>query len=538
MTIDQGSSQPDQIAEAIDDLIVDVAVEGHSDEAREGPSGEARKGLSADAGQVSDRLEAVAGSGLRRPHRWRPRYVALLVIADLLAAALASVTAYSARYDYLSALHLKVFGHGVSYLEFGIAAAALWLVFMYFGGAYRATHLRIGPSDVWVPVKAAFRLVGGVAIVSFALKTGLSRVLILVYLPVLVAVVLLLRAGLHIGLRAAQRRGAVQTRLLVVGAGDQVRRLVNMFAWSARPAYEVVGVCTPGAAPSMRVRGRDFGVLGSPDDFVDIARRVGADVVAIANPSGFEETSFQKAAWQLDRSGIDLLVAPDVPDAAAPRVRFAPVLGLPLLHVEDPRTEGLSRTVQVIGSRLVALPLIIFFSPVMLAIAIAVRVTSGPHILYRQARVGYRGREFHILKFRTMVPGAEEMLEHLRERNEHDGCLFKIREDPRVTPVGRFLRRYALDELPQLFNVLKGEMALVGPRPCLASETEQFGEAELRRFLVRPGMTGLWQVNGRSELPWEDGAALDLRYVDSWSPLLDLKILWATLVVVLRGNGC
>jgi lipopolysaccharide/colanic/teichoic acid biosynthesis glycosyltransferase len=210
---------------------------------------------------------------------------------------------------------------------------------------------------------------------------------------------------------------------------------------------------------------------------------------------------------------------------------------LPLLHITEPRLDGLSRKVKAWCERALAVPLTVVAAPVLLLVAIAVFVDSGRPVLYRQQRIGYRGRAFEILKFRTMVADADSHLTNLRSRNEHDGALFKIRKDPRVTRLGRWLRKYSLDELPQLFNVLKGDMVLIGPRPCRPQEMERFGPAESRRFLAHPGMTGLWQVSGRSDLPWEDAVHSDLYYVENWSPLLDLMILCRTVRVVLAGSG-
>jgi exopolysaccharide biosynthesis polyprenyl glycosylphosphotransferase len=231
------------------------------------------------------------------------------------------------------------------------------------------------------------------------------------------------------------------------------------------------------------------------------------------------------------------MVAPDVADLAGPRIRITPLTGLPLLHISEPRLDGLSRRLKAWCERGLAVPLTIVASPVLLVVAIAVLLDSGRPVLYRQPRVGYRGKRFEILKFRTMVTDADTRLLDLQNHNEHDGALFKIRQDPRVTRLGRWLRKYSLDELPQLLNVLKGDMVLVGPRPCRPQEMERFGAAESRRFLAYPGMTGLWQVSGRSDMPWEDAVRCDLYYVENWSPLLDLTILGRTVRVVIAGSG-
>ena len=236
----------------------------------------------------------------------------------------------------------------------------------------------------------------------------------------------------------------------------------------ARPntGCEIVGVCATGGELAMIVRGKSVPVLAEPDAMVSAAFDVQADAVAVANPAGFDHFTLQRAAWLLERSGIDLLVAPDVVSVAGPRIRVATMNGLPLLHITEPRTEGLLRGCHSEAYRLMTVAIAVLLSPVVLLLSLAILIDSGGPVLYRQVRVGYRGREFEMLKFRTMVPGADDMLPDLLTYNEHDGALFKIRQDPRVTRVGRFLRRHSLDEIPQLLNVIKGEMLLVGPRPC------------------------------------------------------------------------
>ncbi len=230
-------------------------------------------------------------------------------------------------------------------------------------------------------------------------------------------------------------------------------------------------------------------------------------------------------------------MAPALTDVAGPRIRTRPVAGLPLIHVEPPDFTGSAKFVKVLADKLIALTALVLLSPVLLIIALAVAMTSRGPVLFRQRRVGQDGEEFDVFKFRTMVSGADRMVDQLAALNEGNGLLFKIRRDPRVTPVGRFLRRYSLDELPQLFNVLAGSMSVVGPRPPLPSEVAQYDGDVARRLLVKPGITGLWQVSGRSDLSWEDGIRLDLYYVENWSLTTDLLIMWKTLGAVLRARG-
>jgi exopolysaccharide biosynthesis polyprenyl glycosylphosphotransferase len=271
-------------------------------------------------------------------------------------------------------------------------------------------------------------------------------------------------------------------------------------------------------------------------DVVALVRELGADTIAVCGSASTEPGELRRLAWQLEGTGVDLVVAPQLTDIAGPRVHIRPVEGLPLLYVEEPTLSGLGWLVKNLIDRLVALIGLIITLPLFIAIAVAIRISDAGPVFFRQARVGREGRIFRVWKFRTMYTDAEDRVAELEELNEGDGMLFKIRNDPRVFPVGRFLRAASLDELPQLINVLLGEMSLVGPRPLPAEDGDFLGDVR-RRLLVRPGITGLWQVSGRSDLSWDDAVRLDLYYVDNWSLVLDLHTLWRTIGVVLRRKG-
>jgi exopolysaccharide biosynthesis polyprenyl glycosylphosphotransferase len=271
-------------------------------------------------------------------------------------------------------------------------------------------------------------------------------------------------------------------------------------------------------------------------DLLSPVRDLRADPVALVASARAEPGELRRLAWQLEGTGIDLVVAPQLTDVAGPRVHIRPVEGLPLLYVEEPKLSGLAWLVKNLMDRILAAVLLIVLMPLMLLISSLIRLSDRGPAIFSQPRVGREGKTFRVLKFRTMYTDAEERLAHLVDQNESDGLLFKIKDDPRVTPVGRLLRRTSLDELPQLINVLVGEMSLVGPRPLPADDGDFLGDVR-RRLLVRPGMTGLWQVSGRSELSWDDAVRLDLYYVDNWSLAFDLLILWRTVGVVFGRRG-
>jgi exopolysaccharide biosynthesis polyprenyl glycosylphosphotransferase len=245
----------------------------------------------------------------------------------------------------------------------------------------------------------------------------------------------------------------------------------------------------------------------------------------------------RRLGWALEGQDVDLVVSPGLTDVAGPRVLTRPVAGLSLLHVEAPVFAGPQLAVKTAIDRIAAAVLLTLLSPLFALVAVLIRRDHGGPVFFRQERVGKGGTTFPMLKFRTMKVGAEAMLPSLLDRSEGQGPLFKLRDDPRITHIGATLRRYSLDELPQLVNVLRGQMSLVGPRPPLASEVETYGSDVRRRLLVKPGMTGLWQINGRSDLSWDESVRFDLYYVENWSVMSDLIILWRTGRAVRHSSG-
>jgi exopolysaccharide biosynthesis polyprenyl glycosylphosphotransferase len=246
----------------------------------------------------------------------------------------------------------------------------------------------------------------------------------------------------------------------------------------------------------------------------------------------------RRLGWQLEGTDVSMLLAPRITDVAGPRIHIRPVGGLPLLHVEQPELSGGRRLLKGAFDRTVALVALLLLSPVLVGVGIAIRATSRGPAIFRQTRVGTRGETFTLWKFRTMRVDAEAELETLIAANKHnEGPLFKIDNDPRITSLGKHLRRFSIDELPQLVQVVTGQMSLVGPRPPLPREVIRYEDMVHRRLLVKPGLTGLWQVSGRSDLSWEDSVRLDLQYVENWSLALDISILWRTLAAVLASKG-
>jgi exopolysaccharide biosynthesis polyprenyl glycosylphosphotransferase len=326
--------------------------------------------------------------------------------------------------------------------------------------------------------------------------------------------------------------------VLVVGDASHVLELSHQLRREWYAGYRVVGACIPDSLIAPEAQHLDgVPVVGSFRNILDAAAAVSADTVAITGSTELTGRRLRRLGWQMEGKGIDLVLAPSLTDVAGPRIHTQPVAGLPLIHVESPEFRGARKWIKGVFDRTAAGLGLLLLSPVLAIIAIAITIDSRGPVIFRQKRVGLGGTEFDVLKFRSMVVDAEAMVARLAAHNESDGLLFKMRSDPRVTRVGTVLRRWSLDELPQLINVVRGEMSLVGPRPPLPTEVAWYDQDVARRLLVKPGMTGLWQVSGRSDLSWEESIRLDLYYVENWSLAADLTILWKTLGAVVGSRG-
>jgi exopolysaccharide biosynthesis polyprenyl glycosylphosphotransferase len=329
--------------------------------------------------------------------------------------------------------------------------------------------------------------------------------------------------------------GRCMRRVLVVGRNDQVMTLTRHLEERPADGYVVVASCLPRGdvfedAEFERLGRTEMDILAGVDQF-DV------EVVAVAADPELAGHSLRKLSWALEQRGVELIVSPGIVEVAGPRISIRPVAGLSLLHLERPSVSGGPHMLKSIFDRVVGCLLLLGVSPILLITALLVKLTSRGPVLFRQTRVGRGGEQFQMLKFRTMVADAEARKAELHALNQGNGILFKMRDDPRITKVGKYLRRFSIDELPQLVNVLRGDMSLVGPRPPLPAEVAQYAIDDARRMLVKPGLTGLWQVSGRSDLTWEESMRLDLRYADNWSIALDLLILWKTARAVLGSDG-
>jgi exopolysaccharide biosynthesis polyprenyl glycosylphosphotransferase len=462
------------------------------------------------AGAASSTARAVG----TRTAGWVRRYAAVLVAFETVAAASAGASVVLTRVGGID------LGSSLFWAAVGLVPG--WPLVLLAVGAYSERVFGTGSDEYRRVGRAGFLLLAFAGFISYAAALDLSRALVVVAIPTLTLVTLFGRYAARGQLNRLRARGRCTRRVVVVGRGGAALEL----AAHVRRADDRARVAELVDVP-----------VGGLDDVVSMAARLGADTVAVTSASETAAQYLRQLSWRLEGTGMELLVAPGLIEVAGPRLHIRPFEGLPLLSVEQPRFEGWRRVVKVGMDRIVAALALLVLSPVLLGIALAVRLSSPGPVLYRQERVGLNGSSFTMLKFRSMVVDADRQVDLLRDSNISDGLLFKMRDDPRVTPVGRWLRRLSLDELPQLFNVLGGSMSLVGPRPPLTVEVARYDSSVSRRLLVKPGLTGLWQVSGRSDLPWEEAVRLDLRYVENWSLAVDLLILWKTGRAVLSRSG-
>jgi len=474
----------------------------------------------------------------RQRERWERGYVATILATDLLSCLFGVAVAFVLEFGertgtYRAGLHLLL----------SALLPVVWVLAMASWRAYETRFLGIGSEEFKRVTQATIAVLAFVATLSYATMAEIARGYVLLALPMAAVLTLLGRYAARKRLHAARYRGKYLERVVAVGHERTVLDLVQQVEKAKHAGMQVVGACLPVEAScpsqqSLALLRHQVPVLGCLEDVLAAVERVQADAVAVTACDEMDGMALRRLSWKLQAADIDLVVAPTLMEVAGPRIHIRPVSGLSLLHVEAPEFTGGRRIAKGIVDRGAAALALLLLSPLLIGIAIAVRTTSPGPALFRQTRVGRNGEEFTMLKFRSMAQDAEHRLSALLDLNERkEGLLFKIRDDPRVTRVGAWLRRFSLDELPQLFNVLNGSMSLVGPRPPLPSEVEQYHDDVRRRLLVKPGLTGLWQVSGRSDLSWDESVRLDLRYVENWSLALDVMILWKTASAVLRHHG-
>ena len=416
----------------------------------------------------------------------------------------------------------------------GTIAPLFWIALLVVLGAYEQRVVGLGLTEYGRILKSGLWMIAIVSMVSFLGKFDTSRAYVLLVIP-------LGTLGLVINrwlwrrwiLRKRNRGYDLQSTLVVGSVSDQehISESLNERKWAG---YAVVETFRP-----LGDSDRDGEGKAQPwiNELMTRADESGVLCIALAPSCGLRGGDIRELSWSMEGRGTDLLISSALGAVTGPRLTLRVATGLPFMHLDEVGLGATQRAIKRMGDVAVSATAILFLSPLILGIAIAVLITSGRPVFFRQLRAGRRGEHFRMWKFRTMVPDADSQREALREELESSGPLMKMVDDPRVTPIGRFLRRWSLDELPQLFNVFSGSMSLVGPRPHPLDDVSRYTSFDRRRLLAKPGVTGLWQVAGRSDLSWDDAVELDLVYIENWSPIADAAILLRTIQAVLVRKG-
>ncbi|MAO79650.1 MAG: exopolysaccharide biosynthesis polyprenyl glycosylphosphotransferase [Nocardioides sp.] len=411
-----------------------------------------------------------------------------------------------------------------------------WIATIALTGGYKRDLFGAGTDEYRRVFNASVIAAGLSGVGCYLAKYDLSRGFFLLAFGAGIPTLLLGRLLLRRAVQQARKHGSLRQRVLIAGSRshvDEIAAVLNRETWLG---YQVIGALTPEYDLSEETSS-GVPVVGNTSDVTSLVKAVNADVIFFAGGSVGASSQLRETLWELERDHVQIVVAPSVTDISSERIKIRPVGGLPLIHIDPPTWSDAARwgkrTFDLVGSTL----LIVAFAPLLAFTALQVKVHDGGPVFFRQTRIGRDSQEFGCFKFRTMVANAEEMVTSLQEERGQSALLFKMKDDPRITRPGKWLRRYSIDELPQLFNVWLGDMSLVGPRPQVAAEVAMYDRSMSRRLHVRPGMTGLWQVSGRNDLTPQEAIRLDLYYVDNWSMLQDLSILGRTVGAVLASRG-
>lgn len=473
--------------------------------------------------------------------KWQRNYHRWLCISDVAVAGAVVALAQVLRFGEVSGPATGLRGMSqVSYTIVSVVILTLWVSAL---AIYRTRSRRLfgnGLEESRRVLTATLSVFGVVAVFSMLFQLDVARGYLAIALPLGVMSLLASRWLSRKYVAACRRRGKFVTAVLAIGHQKSVRALATSFAKHPGDGLRVVGACGPGMHKlnALEISETErIPVLSAGVEFAEAVIRSGADAVVLTS-GHLTPDEIRNLSWQLERLDVDLIVSPGMVDVSAPRLSVSLVGGSPLILVDKPQYHGAKRFTKRAFDIVFSALMLLAVSPIMLVAALAVKLTSRGPVFYLSERIGLEGVPFRMVKFRSMVIDADKKLADISHLNESvGGVLFKIREDPRVTTVGKFMRRFSIDELPQFFNVLGGQMSVVGPRPPLAKEVQTYDIRARRRLLVRPGITGLWQVSGRSDLSWEESVRLDLSYVENWSMANDLVIAAGTVKAVFGKAG-
>lgn len=466
---------------------------------------------------------------------WERRYARKLLLTDALIVIAVVFSAQLVRFGVAAAeLEVPLTGRvqlAVNYTNLSVVIILGWLAALGILATRDPKVFGTGPTEYKRVANATLLVFGFFAILAFVVNAPIGRGYLMIALPAGLILLVLSRWAWRKRLhrQRAKRRNIYRT--LIVGEREKGEHVAQQIMRDSSNGFWIVGAVTEKGTPMKMVR--DVEVVGDFADLIDSVDRLDVDSVIMTSTDALSPEHTREIGWELGKRNVQLIVTAALTDIAGPRIHSRPVAGLPLIHIEYPSLSRskqlLKRMFDIFGST----ALLILFSPVMLAVASAVKLSSRGPIFYSQERIGLNGKPFPMFKFRSMVVGADDQLQSLLDaQGTSDQPLHKVVNDPRITPVGRFIRKYSLDELPQLANVFLGTMSIVGPRPQREAEVILYQKNHRRRLMVKPGVTGLWQVSGRSNLAWEDAIRLDLYYVENWSLMTDFMILWKTIRAV------
>jgi len=472
-----------------------------------------------------------ASATLERRQQWERRYRRRLRLTDL--AVIVAVAALTGL------IQLVWLGTPVDVVIRGAVLLTATLgVMLAVASTRSAAIFGSGPTEYRRVAHASGLAFGIVAIVGILLEWDGLRPLLVIALPTGMLGLLVARWTWRRWLQRRRLGGAYASRTLVVGNAPDVEYVIDSLRTGGETGYHVVGTTLLDRnAGGITVHGTSYAVIGNVNSVADAAAALGADTIIVASLPEGDPEFVKQLSWQLEGTAAELVLSSRLTDVAGPRISLRQVDGLPLIQVKIPTYEGglhvFKRALDVVVSALALIPI----GLILPILAMAVKLDSPGPLFFFQERVGRDGRTFKMVKLRSMRTDAEQQLAALKEQNEGAGLLFKMKDDPRVTRVGKVLRKLSLDELPQFWNVLVGDMSVVGPRPPLPSEVTAYDGTVFRRLYIKPGITGLWQVSGRSDLSWDESVRLDLRYVENWSVMNDLQIMWRTAKAMVQPKG-
>ncbi|PJK22908.1 UDP-phosphate galactose phosphotransferase [Mycobacterium goodii] len=475
--------------------------------------------------------------------RWQAQYRRNLMISDTVVVFGAVASAQLMRFGEVANQPTLSWGlpSTVGYQLVSATLAILWLALLAGVDCRSTKIIGQGPEEYRRIVSATFLLFGLISILSMLFRMDIARGYLAIAFPLGTVALLASRWIWRMVATRRYKRGQVQEPLLVVGTRQAAANIASKFSSEPELGYRVVGICTPEGptdeAESLTVGEHEFPVVGLDMAVIDAVERTNAMTVAISPTDHLSPTEIRRLMWDLEPKGVALVVTSGLIDVANQRIHSRPIAGMGMLHIEKPQYGRAISWAKRAFDICFALVAILLASPVMVVAAIAVRFSSPGPIFYMDERIGMNGKRFRMFKFRSMYDGSHKQAAKLIEAAGSQPVFFKMKDDPRVTPVGRWMRKYSIDELPQFFNVLRGEMSVVGPRPQVLREVESYDDLMRRRLMVRPGVTGLWQVSGRSDLPLDDAIRLDLSYVENWTMAQDVVIIARTLRAVMASQG-